>query len=186
MKLFLIFLFVTLAWSHCPSNINSYNRDIEGLTIDLNNLPDKSQFEKFILGNFSLPNPVLSSYYAYKSRELVKYLQCFHQDENKITFSLDGTIKFSGSLQSHDSLLKLASIFDDITKDVLYSSRKVYVNSISQNELIDYNFECIQQSQMNFPQIRKISTCDRMIILGENFKSHAFDGFKQIIKDWIN
>ena len=185
--MFLLILFITLVLSHCPSNINSYNGDIEGIVVDLDNLPDQLHLEKFIPGNFSLPNPVLSSYFAYQTRELVKYLHCFNQEEGKITYTLDGIIKFSGNLKSKDSLLKLALIFDQITQHVLYSSRKVYVDSISQDELIDYNFECIENSdRLNSPQIRKISTCDRMIIYEQDLKSHAFDGFKRIIRSWIN
>lgn len=190
MKLFLIFLFIALAWSHCPNNINLYNGDIDGLAVDLNNLPDKSQLEKFILGNFSIPNPVLSSHFAYQIRYLVEYIHCFNKDENKITFSLDGSIKLSGTKKNKDSLFKLAFMFDEITKDVLYSPRKVFLKRETElsNLVSDYNFECIQghSNKLNFPQIRSTANCDRKIIFEADFKSHVFDGLKRIIHDWIN
>lgn len=196
MKFFLIFLF-TLVWSHCPNNINSYNQDIDGLIVDLQNLPDLSDLEKFILGNSSLennmysltrlPNPVLSSYFAYQIREIVKYLHCFNGNDNTITFSLDGSIKFLGGTE--DSLLQLASLFDQITKDVLYSSRKVTLNpeKFSQTELIDYNFECIQGLKLNsHPQIRSTDKCERMIVFETDLKTHVFAAFKRLFRDLMS
>jgi hypothetical protein len=178
MKLFLIF--ITLIFAHCPDNINSYNGDIDGLKIDLNNLPDKFSLEKFILSNFSLPNPVLSSYFAYQIRFVFEHLHCFNEDKNIITFSLDGTVKFSGNVQNHDSLLKLSFIFDEITKDVLYSSRKIHSNEISDSLITDYNIECVYDTEFVHPQIRNVDNCDRMLVY--KIKSHVFNKFLKLFQ----
>ena len=115
--------------------------------INLNDdLPSKKQLQNEIKGNISnLPNPVLSSYFAYRTR--LFYNSSIDKGENGvISYFLDETITFNGNSSINkfkNALLQVASLFDEITKDILYSSRSVHLNSISQTDLIDYNFECV-------------------------------------------
>ena len=186
---FFLFL-ISSVWSLCP-NLDRYSNEINnGFTVKLPNLPQNAQLEKFLLGNFSIPYPVLSSYFAYETRYLAKHHHCLSDGNSTIVYSLNGSIWISGGVQLQGPLTELARRFDQITKEILYSSRTIYLEKVSIQELIDYNFECISCSVRTgheiHPQIRNITKCNRMVICNRNSKRHVFRSILEIIYSLIN
>lgn len=200
MRIFLLLFFVITSHALC-SDLNKYHQSNNGFKVDLSHPPIKDDLQKFLqpFEGIYLPDPVLSSYFAHETRFIADHAECFNDKDQLITYSLNGSIYISEGDQSNShlkkSLLSLASLFDEITKEVLYAPNKIYISAqtVSPELIRDYNFECVQYTRSiditrDFMGIFKINSteCERMLIVRSNSGNNVFEIFQRMIFYWID